>query len=125
MDIFKQASKERLRFQTSRGELTTEQLWDLNVNELDALAVSLEEQHEQSGKKSFLTKRSAKDRTTKLRFDVVIEILSTKVEDDKINSEKLDKKARNQKIMDLIAKKKDEDMEGKSLEELTALLEED
>ena len=54
MENFKLASQQKLRFKTNKGDLSTEQLWDLSLEDLDALAVALEAQHKQSAKKSFL-----------------------------------------------------------------------
>lgn len=122
MDIFKQASKEGLRVTTSKGNLTVEQLWSLSLDELDKLAVSLEEEHKASGKKSFLTARSVKDKTAKLRFDVVLDILNTKVEEAEEARQKSEDKAHNQKIIELIQKKQDGELEGKSIKELEKML---
>ena len=122
MENFKQASKEKLRFQTSKGQLSTEQLWDLSIEDLDTLAVSLEEQHQTSGKKSFVRKTSAKDKTTKLRFDIVLEVLNTKVEEYNTAQEKAEAKAHNNKILQLIAEKQDESLKGKSVKQLEAML---
>jgi|SRR6187399_380007 len=122
MENFKQASKEKLRFQTSKGQLSTEQLWDLSIEDLDALAVSLEEQHQTSGKKSFVKKTSAKDKTTKLRFDVVLEVLNTKVDEYNTAQEKAEAKAHNNKILQLISEKQDESLKGKSVKQLEAML---
>ncbi len=122
MDIFKTASKEKLRFQTNRGLLTVEQLWDLSLTELDSLAVSLEVAHKESGKKSFLVKASTKDKTAKLRFDIVLDVLTTKAEEAQSASEALEVKAHNKKILELISEKQDESLKGKSIKELEALL---
>lgn len=122
MENFKQASKEKLRFQTVKGTLTTEQLWDLSLEDLDALAVSLETEHKESGKKSFLVKTSVKDKTAKLRFDVVLDILGTKVAEQEAASEAQEIKAHNKKIINLISEKQDESLKGKSIKQLEALL---
>lgn len=122
MDIFKIASQLRLRFQTPKGELSTEQLWSLSLEELDSLAVSLETQHKESGKKSFIHKSTDKDRVAKLRFDVVLDILTTKVAQEEAASEALEIKAHNEKILGLIADKKDQQLANKSVAELTKQL---
>ena len=116
--MWKEALRLKMRFATSRGNLTIEQLWDLSLEELDALAVQLKEQYDQSGAKSYLKKRSVKDKKIKIGFDIVLEILETKVEEAEAAKEALETKAHNQKILELIAKKKDEQMEGLSIEEL-------
>lgn len=122
MENFKLASQQKLRFHTARGPLTTEQLWDLSVEELDALAVSLEAEHKESGKKSFLTKSTAKDKTTKLKFDIVLDILNTKVEAMQAASEAAEIKEHNKKIIEMITEKQDESLKGKSIKQLEAML---
>lgn len=124
MDNFKLASQQKLRFQTSKGLLSTEQLWDLSLGELDALAVSLETEHKESGKKSFLTKTRAtdKDKTSKLKFDVVLDVLHTKAEEMEAAATAKEIKEHNKKILELIASKKDKSLEGKSIKQLEAML---
>lgn len=122
MENFKQATKEKLRFQTSKGNLTTEQLWDLSLTDLDNLAVELQNQYEESGKKSFLVKRSVKDKTTKLKFDVVLDVLQTKSEELEEAKQKAEDKAHNEKIIQLISEKKNEELKGKSVKQLEAML---
>lgn len=122
MDNFKLASQQKLRFQTTKGGLSTEQLWDLSIVDLDALAVSLESQYETSGKKSFVVKKSAKDKETKLKFDVALDILNTKVELLQAETEAQENKEHNKKILTIIADKKDESLKGKSVKELEKML---
>jgi hypothetical protein len=122
MDNFKQASREKLRFNTTKGLLSTEQLWDLSINDLDSLAVSLEEEHKASGKKSFVVKRTTKDKTAKLRFDVVLDVLQSKVEESEAASNAAEIKAHNEKILRLIQDKKEGELEGKSIAELEKML---
>ncbi len=118
MSNFKQASKEKLRIQTSKGPLSVEQLWDLSVTELDALAVSLEEEYAKSGKKSFLVAKSVKDKTAKLKFDVVLEILTDKVEDADLAKQKREDKEHNEKIFAIIEQKQDAALGNKTIAQL-------
>jgi hypothetical protein len=122
MENYKEASKQKLRFNTTKGLLTTEQLWDLSLEDLDALAVSLESEHKESGKKSFLTKSTAKDKTAKLRFDIVLDVLNAKVDEEQALAEAFEIKEHNKKIISLIADKKDDELKGKSVKELEKML---
>ena len=122
MENFKLASQQKLRFQTNKGLLSLEQLWDLSLEDLDALAVSLETEHKESGKKSFLVKTSSKDKTAKLRFDVVLDILNTKVDAEQAALAERERKANNEKIIAIIADKQDESLKGKSIKQLEAML---
>ena len=122
MENFKLASQQKLRFQSNKGLLSVEQLWDLSLEDLDTLAISLETEHKESGKKSFLVKTSAKNKITKLRFDVVLDVLNTKVEEIQAAQEATEIKEHNKKIIALIAEKKDEVLKGKSINQLEAML---
>lgn len=122
MSIYKEASRRKLRFTTSRGSLSSEQLWSLSLNELDALAINLEDQYEDSGKKSYLTKRSDKDSLIKLMADIVIDVLSTKLEEQESAATTLERKQQNEIILQAIAEKEHAELQGKSVEELRAML---
>lgn len=118
MENYKLASREKLRFQTPKGLLSVEQLWDLSITELDALAVSLDNEYKESGKKSFIVKSSAKDKTAKLKFDIVLDVLSTKVDEKTAVAEAAADREHNKKIDALIAEKQDESLKGKSIAQL-------
>lgn len=125
MDNFKSAAQQKLRINSPRGPLSAEQIWDLPVTELDALAVNLQEEYEKSGKKSFLAAKSVKDKATKLRFDIVLDVLNTKVEEQEVATAKKERKDHNKKILELIAEKKDDSLKGKTIKQLEAMLEEE
>jgi len=122
MNIFKEASRLNLRIPSSKGELTVENLWQLTIPQLDAMAVKLENEFEASGGKSFVTKKSEKDRIAKLRFDIVLEILTDKVEASEAARTAGDKKQHNEKILAIIARKEEEKLGASTVEELKALL---
>lgn len=110
-----------LTVQTNRGPLNPQQLCTLSLSELDTLAVSLEEKYENSKGKSFLTKKTKKDRDLKLQFDVVYMILQEKISRNEKSTKILDTKAHNQKIDELIAKKQEENLSNLSVKELEKL----
>jgi hypothetical protein len=120
--MYKEATKQKLRFQTSRGSLSVEQLWDLPLSELDALAVSLQENYNNSKGKSFLETRTTKDKGLKLQFDVVLDVLQSKVEDSELARTASETKEHNQKILTLIKEKQDGALAGKSIKELEKML---
>jgi len=107
---------------TGKGTLTIQQLFTLTVTQLNALAVVLDTEYKSSGGKSFIVKKSAKDKTAKLKFDIVLDILNTKLEEQEASQEASDRRAHNAKINGLIAEKQDQELMGKSAAELEALL---
>ncbi len=121
MSVYKKASQQKLRIATERGPLSVEQLWDLPLQELDTLAVSLQEKYETSKGKSFLETKSKKDKNIKLQFDLVLDILETKVKNAETASKAAETRAHNEKIDTLIAEKQEEELKGKSVKELEAM----
>jgi hypothetical protein len=122
MENYKEASRLKSRFSTTKGSLSVEQLWDLSVTELDSLAVSLDEQYKNSKGKSFLDKKTTKDKALKLQFEIVIDILNTKVEEAEALRTAKENKAHNEKIYALIKLKEDGKLTEMSVEELESQL---
>lgn len=120
--MYKDASKQKLRFSTSKGSLSVEQLWDLSITDLDTLVVSLDDAYKNSKGKSFLVQRTTKDIGLKLQFDVALDVLLSKQEDAKALRDVSETKEHNQKILKFISEKKDGVLASKSVKELEALL---
>lgn len=100
--IYKRAARKKLRIQTDRGLLSVEKLWDLTIPQLDKLAVALEAEVAQSKTKSFIKPSRPVNYTTKLKFEIVIDILETKVNEDNAARVKRENDAHNNKIFELM-----------------------
>lgn len=120
--MYKEAAKQKLRFMTSKGPLSTEQLFDLSLTELDTLAVAFEVAYNESKGKSFLVKKTVKDKKIKLQFDILRDVLETKVAESEVLRTAKDDKAHNDKIINLIAEAEDNELRGKSKAELLKML---
>ena len=132
--MYKQASELKLRFQITvailgsfaskfaTGLVSTEQLWELPIPVLDRLAVESEKQYKSSGEKSFVVAKSKKDKLLKLQFDIVLDVLETKVEKRDELAAEGDKKTHNQKILGLIAEKEEEELKDLDVKDLKKLL---
>ena len=122
MNNFEKATRLRLRFETSRGNLNVEDLWRLPLAELDKLAIALNKQLKESGEESFIKAKSKDNKLLELRFDIVKHIIETLLSEDEEKKKAADKRAKREQLLELIAKKKNQELEGKSLEELEAEL---
>lgn len=120
--MYKEAAQLKLRFTTSKGLLTVEQLFDLTLPELDALAVALDNEYKESGKKSFLVKRTSKDKIAKLKFDIAIDVLNTKAEEAEVKTQESERKAYNEKIFAAIANSEEKELSNKTPEQLRKML---
>lgn len=120
--MYKEALATGMRVQTPKGNLSTEQLFSLNITELNDLAVSLDEAYEKSKGKSFLETRTTKDKGIKLQFDIVLDILRTKQELASEQSRVKEAKENNAKILAIIERKTEGALEEKSITDLKKLL---
>ena len=124
MDNFKQASRLKLRFSTSLGLLTVEQLWDLSQTQLSNAIKAAKKvlNKENDDELAFLEDTKTVDIENQLRFDILKDIYLTKKTEAEELRNAADVKAYNQKILALIAEKQEGELKGKSIAELEAML---
>jgi hypothetical protein len=124
-DIYKEAARLSLRFTTPKGALSVEQIWNLGSTDLKtsvraarkALKVTEDEDD-----LSFLETETKVNKEDKLRFDILKDVYMTLRAEKDEASNKAEMKRRDQEILAIIASKKDEQLKGKSIEELEAML---
>ena len=124
MEIYKRAAILKLRFQTQHGPLSTEQLFDLKMTELAKLIKAQNEVIKKSrtsedAELDFLESSSdGKENIEILRFDILKDIYLEKKHQKEQDAEDVKKKQELERIDELIAKKQDEELENKSIDEL-------
>ena len=126
MEKFEQASRMKLRFNTDRGAITTEDLWDLPLEEngiLDELARDLTRQMKDAEVGSFVVKKSSTSALLELQLDIVKHVITNKLAEVERKEQELVRKAKKQKILGIMARKEDAELEDLSKEELEKLLE--
>lgn len=129
--MFEKASRQKLRFNTSRGLLTVEDLWDLPLTSatgkpnLDDIARNLNRQIRDSGVETSFVDPSASgvDAETQLGFEIVKHVIAVRIAERDAASAAAKKRETKAKILQIIASKQDEALQSKSLEELQALAE--
>lgn len=124
-DIYKEAARLGLRFITPKGSLSVEQAWHLGLTDLKASVRAAKKAlkiSEDEDELSFLETETKVNKEDQLRFDILKDIyLTIKGEKDEA-ANKAEMKRRDQEILAIIASKKDEQLKGKSIEELEAML---
>jgi hypothetical protein len=115
--MFEKASRKKLRFVTDKGLLETEDLWDLSLVQLNAIAKHFNRELKDAKDEDFLDD-SRVDEGLKLQFDIVLHILNAKKEEAKKKKELAVKKEKKQKILEILAKKQDASLENMSEEDL-------
>jgi hypothetical protein len=122
--MYKQASKLGLRFQTNRGVLSTEQLWQLSQTDLSNAIKAVKKVLKKSDddELSFLEDTKVVDVENQLRFDILKDVYLTKKKEAEELRNATENKAHNQKILALIAEKQEGKLRDMSVEELEKLL---
>ena len=120
--MYKEALQKKLRFKTNKGMITTEDLFDLSLQNLNTLAIMLDKKISEAPKKSFIEELPVEENDDELRFSIVKDVINVKLKARKDNINKAQIDARNKRIAELIAKKEDEALENKSIEELRAMI---
>ena len=127
--MFKEASRKKLRFNTNRGLVTVEDLWDMPLTHstgfsLDEVAKGLNREIKEAGEESFVVEHSTTNKTIELKFDIVKAIIKDRLAEKEAAENAAITKAKKEKIMSIIAKKEEEKLEGESVEDLHKMLDE-
>ena len=122
-NMFEVATRTKMRF-PFKGLISVEDLWDLNVQNLDKIFKTLNSQHKEAQEESLLNAKSSEDEVLDTQIAIVKYIVGIKLEEKAAREKALENKEKRQKIMALMAKKDDEAMENMSKEELQKLLDE-
>lgn len=120
--MYKEALQKKLRFKTNKGMVTTEDLFDLSLQNLNTLAIMLDKKISEAPKKSFIEELPAEENDDELRFSIVKDVINIKLKARKDNIDKAQADAQKKRILEILAKRNDEELEKKSTEELRAML---
>jgi hypothetical protein len=125
--MYKKALSLKIRFQTTKGLLTIEDLFDLNMSQLSNVIRNLKTKINKITKDddelAFLGNTESKvDEELTLQYEIAKDIyLDKKSEKEKLKGAK-EEKVRKEKIMGLIAEKEDQELKDLSVEELRKML---
>lgn len=126
--MFEKATRMRLRFETTAGLIDVEDLWQIPLTSnkgrpnLDDIAKDLHKKLKNDDEVSFVYKDKKPESLDQLRFDIVKYIIDVKIAEREAEADATARKEKKQKILALIAEKQDENLRGKSLEELTEMV---
>jgi len=125
MNIFMRAAKKKLRFNTDRGTLSAECLWDIHLEELNALTVELKDVASKSDDSGYLEALTAKasDSDDKLRFQVAEATILARVEEVKAREQSAENKQKRERLLAIIASKEAQELEGTDIDALRAMAE--
>lgn len=119
--MFEFATRTKMRF-PFKGMVSVEDLWDLSVRDLDSIFKTLNAQVKKSQEESLLATKTKEDETLSVQIEIVKHIVKTKLDEAETAKQSRELKEKKQKLMEMIAEKKDEALRSASVEELQAML---
>lgn len=122
-NLFEIATRNRYRF-NYKGVMSVEDLWSLRVEDLDAIFKMLNRQKKTADEDSLLATKSAEDQDLANKIDIVRYIVSVKLAEAAERVSAAEKKAQRDKIMEIVAKKKDKALEDMGIDDLMKKLKE-
>ena len=125
--LFEMASQFKFRY-PYKGMITTEDLWDLSLTQLDVVYKNLTKELKDIDGDSLITTRAANDavKANELenKIEIVKYIFSHKQHAAELERMSAETHGKKQRILEVLAKKKDDAMQNMSEEELMQMLNE-
>ncbi len=122
MSIFEKATRLKLRFPTTKGLISVEDVWDLPLTSqqkvsLDSLARDTNRELRETQEESFVKPTPANDKL-QLRMDILKHVIKVRMDENQAKQDALAKEQKKAKLKELIQRKKDEALDSLSLDEL-------
>jgi hypothetical protein len=123
LNIFEVASRNKFRF-SFKGIIPVEDLWDLQPRQLDSIFQTLNAELKLLKEESLLDAKTKQDKELELKIEIIKYIVQIKLEEQADRAQALERKEKKQKILEILSTKQEEDLKGKTPEELQKMLEE-
>ena len=126
--MFEAATRLKLRFDSTKGQLQIEDLWDLPLTStkgqanLDDIARGLHRQLKNSDDVSFVNVDQKSDAVVQIKFDIVKHIIDVRLAENAAAATARANKEQKQKLMAIRAQRSDDALQTVSIEELDAMI---
>lgn len=124
-DIYKYAARKKIRFPSSRGNLTVEQLYDLHLKstagaDLNTVARTISNELKTSSQENFVdvVESDPKKKDLEVALEIVKDVIAVKQAENKAAVDRAAKRAQRQKLLDALSAKKDAALTTASMDEL-------
>lgn len=123
INLFELASREKFRY-PYKGQITTEDLWDLSAEKLDVVFKALSTQKKTTMEESLLGQPTREEQILEAKLNIVRYIFAAKQEELEQRRQKAANAEKRRRIMEIIASKEDDALASQSVEDLKRMLEE-
>lgn len=122
INLFELATRKKYRFQTSKGFLSVEELWDLSLTSLDAIARAINKELKATAEESFISTNPTGSRELAYKLELLKHIIGVKMDEQAAAKTRAERRAQLDALKEALARKKDEELGGKSSEELSKMI---
>lgn len=123
INLFELASREKFRY-PYKGQISTEDLWDLSAEKLDLVFKALSNQKKTTMEESLLGQPTREEQILEAKLNIVRYIFATKQEELEQRRQKAANAEKRRRIMEIIASKEDDALASQSVEDLKKMLDE-
>jgi hypothetical protein len=129
-NIFEAASRQKIRFDSNRGALMVEQLWDLSLTsksgfDLDSVARAINRDLKDMTEESFVATTSNPAKASlELKLEVVKYVIAIRMAENAARLAAADKAAKKTKLIEVLSRKQDAALEALTPDEIQAQIEE-
>jgi hypothetical protein len=121
--MFEKAAQLKLRFESPKGLLTVEQLYDLSLDALDSMARAVNTQLKAQVEGSFIpNKKNTTDNVLELKLALLKHIIVYKADKETAKKKAVEKRAQLEMLKDIQARKATEALTAASLEEISQMI---
>lgn len=126
-NYFELATRNKYRFDTERGSVSTEDLWDLPLKsktgmDLDTVAKTLNKKIKAEDEESFVDTKSNKTTELTDRLELVKYIISVKIAEEDKRKKATENAAKRKKLLEVLATKQEEGIQAMTEEDILAEL---
>jgi len=121
--MFEEAIRNKYRFPYN-GKINVEELWDLRVEDLDSIYKTLNSKLKQVTEDSLLDKKTEADKELDNKIGIIKYIVLTKQAEENSRINAFERKQKKQKLLALLENKQNEELMGKSAEEIQKMIDE-
>lgn len=116
--MFEKASRLALRFESTRGKLSVEQLWDLPMTELNELYKGLNKVKSSANEDSLLDEKTSEEKLVDLKLSLIRHVAEVRKKEAKDKKDEAQLRADLKTIDDAIAEAEDRNLKSLTPEEL-------
>jgi len=125
--MFEKATRLKIRFDSPKGQLSVEDLWDLPLTSvrganLDDIARGLYLQLKSGADVSFVNEAQKSDPTIQFKFDLVKHVIDVKLAENAAAAAASANREKKQQLLAILAQKENEALAGQSIDELRAAI---